>query len=419
MTASVLHYLKKQADYFQVNRILEEHEEIKAENNRLRLVTGGQSQKIVLQVWKDGKQATLHASTLTKGLAEQAIRAAGLADRKEYFYGLPTPSSASAYRFQRPQDRFFQQPPERLVAMAQEILGTVHDKEVDVSALSLTRLRQQEEVTNNEGVSVQDSIRTVSLSLQASAGKGKSTYWDSVTYPFLFDYTTFAAQVKEKAQAFLHPVQATRSMLKGLTVTFTPEAFSNLMQTAFIENYNGQNVEKGKSLLQGRQGEELFSKVSLMDDGRLPQGILSGKADFEGTPKQQTPLIRNGKVVRFIYDYNTARHNEVPSTGNADVTGINFSDLVFRGPRHEPEDTLLVDTIMGAHTANPLTTAFSVKAEKAFILRNGKITPIAPVMLSGRMLDVLAKIEGVGRQAQYRNHMLTGPVTTTGVHVVP
>lgn len=412
-------FLKKNTDYYQINTIEEHQEEVVAENNILKLFNIGDNTKVVLQCWKDGKHATVHGSAFTLAMAKQAAKLAKLSDRKEYFYGLPDKHPPSAYGFARKGDVFFRSPPERLLEIARDVLHVVHDDVVDVASLSVTRIGQDQRVQNSQGVDVRDRINTLSLSVQATAEHGKSTYWDGVAYPFLFDYRKLARHVKEHARLFLSLKKIQKKQARTLPVTLSPDALSSLMQTALIDNFNGQYVEKGKSIFQDRLGEKVFGNISLVDDGTLQEGILSGKMDFEGMPKQRTPLVKRGIVEHFVYDYNTATHNHTSSTGNADVTGINTRDLVLTGPSGKIDDTIYVDTIMGAHTANALTTAFSVKAEKAYILRKGEKIPLAPFMISGRMLDVLNHVLAIGKQVQYRNTLLSGPLMTKKIAVIP
>jgi PmbA protein len=80
------------------------------------------------------------------------------------------------------------------------------------------------------------------------------------------------------------------------------------------------------------------------------------------------------------------------------VTNINaeFSDMTEIS---EISDGITVHSVMGAHTANPITGDFSVEARNAFEIKNGEITnPIKKAMISGNIFEIMKKVEGLNSE---------------------
>jgi len=64
-----------------------------------------------------------------------------------------------------------------------------------------------------------------------------------------------------------------------------------------ISSVNADNVQRGRSLWAGRIGEKVAaSKLTVFDDGLMPKGVGSLNFDFEGVPRQKTPIITRGKL---------------------------------------------------------------------------------------------------------------------------
>ena len=179
-------------------------------------------------------------------------------------------------------------------------------------------------------------------------------------------------------------------------------------------SFFGEEIQKGRSMLKGKLGETLFSKlVTIVDDGRLPHGYASRPFDGEGTTSQTTPVIEGGKFSRMLLDKASALHFGLPSTGNSSrglksppMTSI--SNLYLKaGP--EPFDTLvktmgdgvIITDLMGVHTANAITGSFSLGAT-GLLVEKGKITkPIKGFALAGNVLDLFRDLTSIGSDLRF------------------
>jgi len=176
-----------------------------------------------------------------------------------------------------------------------------------------------------------------------------------------------------------------------------------------------ENVQKGKSLLAGRIGEDIFSPMlRIRDDGTLPGGMGTAPFDGEGVPQQNTVLVDKGRLAGYLYDTYRARKAGMVSTGNATrgssksppLMGVsNFfidnGDTPFAGLLQGIERGILVTTVMGMHTANPISGDFSVGAA-GFLIERGSVTvPVKGIAIAGNIMELFHSVELVGNDLRF------------------
>lgn len=187
-------------------------------------------------------------------------------------------------------------------------------------------------------------------------------------------------------------------------VLLKPIAFTELLEYALIPSISADSVQKGRSPLAQKVGERIASeRLCMIDDGLLSGGMGSSAFDGEGVPSQRTPLIEEGLLKGFLYDSYTAGKAGMKSTGNAarsgysEVPRVSIRNLIVSSSA--PFDLLsetkgvLVNSLIGAHTANPISGDFSVEARNSFYVAPGEpARPIRSLMLAGNIFDLLKDI---------------------------
>ncbi len=195
-------------------------------------------------------------------------------------------------------------------------------------------------------------------------------------------------------------------------VVFHPFAMSDLIENAFVPSIDADNIQKGRSSLIDKIGETLASdSLSIYDDGTVEGGLGSSISDDEGVPSQRTSVIENGILESYLYDSYTAGKAGVESTGNgvrgsyASLPRVGTTNLVIEYPSSdiisEIDNGVLINTVIGAHTANPISGDFSVEARNAFVIENGEIAaPVKSLMVSGNIFELLSKVQGAGKDTK-------------------
>jgi PmbA protein len=240
------------------------------------------------------------------------------------------------------------------------------------------------------------------------------------------DFSLVGARAAELARSSLNSVSVESG---SYDVLLGPQAFADIMEGTLLFAINAESVQKGRSSLSSKVGERVaVDGLTMVDDGLLPGGLGTSSFDDEGVPTRQTIIIKDGILESFIYDSYTAGKEGRESTGNAMRGTYQLSPKVgphnvrFEYPRSdvmgETERGIYVNSIIGAHTANPVTGDFSVECRNSFIVEGGqKIKPIKSLMLSGNAFDFLRKIDGMGRDDRKVGAFVTPTVKVKDVRV--
>jgi PmbA protein len=277
-------------------------------------------------------------------------------------------------------------------------------------------------VVNSHGIELQERETSMHASMDAIArGDGVATgseFHNSRT--FCGDLQSVGRSAAEMARDSLG---GTAAKSGTFDVILRPLAFTELLDHAFVPSLYADSVQKGRSMLSGKIGEEVFSRsLAIVDDGLLDGGIGSSAFDGEGVSSQRTVLAKEGRLQGFLYDSYTAGKADTVSTGNAVRSG--YSEVPRVGIRNlivsskdafdlqEVTRGVLVNSFIGAHTANPISGDFSVEAKNAFYVSPGDAaSPIGSMMLAGNIFQLLKEID-VGKDVR-----AVGAVVTPSVRV--
>jgi PmbA protein len=191
----------------------------------------------------------------------------------------------------------------------------------------------------------------------------------------------------------------------------TAAQFLSVLASSFLS----ENVEKGKSLLKEKLNKPIFSPfLTVIDNGLLPEGIMTSPFDDEGVNRRQNVLVGNKKVQGFLYDTYWGMKAGCSSTGNSKRNGmqtppgVGISNLfIEKGKSTQKEilnshkKALLITDVMGIHTANPVSCDFSVGVS-GFWLENGeKCYPVKGVVFTGNIIDLFSGIEQIGDDLRF------------------
>jgi len=311
----------------------------------------------------------------------------------------------------------------------QMIEGATSIPDIIVTSGSFSRSVGNQLILNTNGVEIEDHGTAVSGFVDViTTGDNISTAYDySISRNLDIDFSAIGRNAADLALASINgiPIETHRT-----NVIFHPFAFSDILESTFLPSIDADNVQKGRSSLIGKLGEELtVPELTLVDDGTLSGGIETSVSDEEGTPSQRTTVVGNGVLDSYLYDSYTAGKDNVNSTGNAvrnsyvsnpSVGTRNF--IIEYPPSDIISDTdggVFVNTVIGAHTANSISGDFSVEARNAFTIKDGQIDkPIKSLMISGNIFEMLKNVTGAGYDVKKAGGMVTPSIRIKNVNVV-
>lgn len=297
--------------------------------------------------------------------------------------------------------------PASALALLEQMLAGAEEHTADVTAGSAGLSIATVTLANSSGVHYTDNHTGVSLSLEA-------IHEQSTGYEF--DHSSFIDKVDpfrvgERATFFAHESAGGKEIPTGnYEILLSPLAYAELLGGVFIPALNGRNVHAGRSRFAQSLGECVTDpSISMYDDPSLPGASGSVTWDAEGMPTHRIDFVSDGVLKAFAYDLKTAYRYGKTSTASAvrggygGSPGIGHHNFVVDGKRSNIADerVVYVHSVVGAHTANPMSGEFSVELSNAFWMNDGEFQePIRSAMLSGNVFSLHNEILGISQESR-------------------
>ena len=285
-------------------------------------------------------------------------------------------------------------------------IDTTIDQGCDITGSGFSASEGRSLIINSNGVSIEDEGTGFGIGLSVTTQKGGkiATAYNSQSSRFFdLDGEKLAIEVCNLAKSSLDtkPIDT-----NDYDVVLDYYATTGLLQT-FISAFNGENVMRGRSILKDKMGMEIANpNLTIVDNPLLENGMCTSKCDGEGSVSEKTELVKDGVLNSFIYDIYTANKQGVKTTSNGlrgsylTTPMISPTNVEFKFDEmkdlSEIDKGVLTTSVLGAHTANPISGDFSVEASNAFKIENGELTdPINKAMISGNIFEIMKKVEGL------------------------
>lgn len=201
------------------------------------------------------------------------------------------------------------------------------------------------------------------------------------------------------------------------------EIIGLMLHEAFGHATEGDIVEAGGSVLEGRIGSKVASEhVTIVDDGRVEGGYYV-PYDDEGTPKRKVRTVENGVLKTFLHSLSTASKLGGEPTGNARAMTYAHPHLVrqtntYMEPGDWKVDELFKDTRRGIYVkgkgamggqVDPAMGTFTFTAGPSYLIENGEpVKLVRGVMLSGFILETLKNVDAVADDLAVRTSVFGG-----------
>ncbi|RMF89919.1 MAG: TldD/PmbA family protein [Methanobacteriota archaeon] len=394
MVEEALKRLSKTADEAEIFHLRTRTFTVKTKRYGIDLFKENSSEGYGIRVLKNHRMGFYFSNRLDGDALEMAVKVAGSAEEDRH-HALP-----GEQRYLDRDQPLFEMDVEEGIKMAGELVGACRDhKGVDPTAGALSWSTSQTTVANTKGLYAVKKEASISayLSTVAKNGGPSTGFHFQVSRRKDIDPLEVAGEACRLALSSLNPA---RLEAGEMPVILRPMAVAELFEYALIPSFSADNVQRGRSKLQGMVDEEVFSDVTIVDDPTMEGGLMSEPFDDEGVASKRTVLVEKGILRGFLYDMYTAAKEGCESTGNGvrashsslpQVGPSNF--IVTGGQRIESEEeALVVHGLIGAHTSNPISGDFSCETRNAYL--NGR--PVKKAIISGNIFTILQGGVGFG-----------------------
>ncbi len=411
----------QELDAFEVAAIIDQTLVVEAKGQRVDRWMRTASQGLAIRAIRGGRLGFAATTEINARAVHQAAKAA-LASLK-----VVAPSAEAVLPAQQPAQGQLDEPaatpfeeiPDGAridVALTLESTAMAADSRIRrVQHPRYEEARRRMLVVNSHGVreDASRSICSCELKVVADAGSAPESAYD-------FDYGTAFTAIdpaecaRRAARRALAKLGAERIGGGSLPVLFDQRAASCLVRL-LASSFFADSIQRGKSLLASRRGELYYHpSVTVVDDGLLPGGIASFPFDGEGVPRRRTLLVRDGVIESWLYDGARASRDGVLSTGSSlresvhRLPAIGVSNCFLKPGSATPEaiarqmgSGLLVTDLLGVHTANAVSGAFSLGAE-GFVVANGvAAAPFRGVTVAGNVHEVFKRVAAIGSDLRF------------------
>jgi PmbA protein len=294
-----------------------------------------------------------------------------------------------------------------LIGMERAIID--YDKRIVVTRnCELQEADIQINIMNSNGLTAKSSKTLYMLSAMAVAKDGDEVSW----YDWLWsnrlneiDAEVFGINTAQKTVSFLSSEQIETGIYDGI---LTPQASSDMLGI-LAGSFLSENLYKDKTMLKDRMGTKCFSEIINIKDSGM-HGTDSFPFDGEGVPSCENIVVKNGYFNTFLYDGYYGRKYNVPSTGNCERGGVKepprCAPRGFFIEKGEGDITgvlsngVIIEELMGTHTANPVTGDFSLGAI-GYLCRNGSKKPFKGIIFSGNVFEMLNNVKEIGNDLRF------------------
>lgn len=267
-------------------------------------------------------------------------------------------------------------------------------------------------LANSEGVAVADrtTSSSVGVNLVMQEGERAINIWDSEAretgWP---DTDALALRVIGDLRDLRSPAKAVGGTVD---VVFRPEAVAELLSSLIIAAVDGDDALRGKTVWSDKLGEEVADKrLRILDDPLRGEAIGAVPFDGDGVPTRRMPIIEDGVLRNFLFDIRDGSEHGKESTASGVRGGfrsppsVGTHHFVVEGDGAQAPDKIIggvddgyvVESVLGAHTANATTGDFSITAPNVWRIKGGEVeSAVEDIAISGNLPELLHRIDGIG-----------------------
>ncbi len=247
--------------------------------------------------------------------------------------------------------------------------------------------------------------------IRTMKGHGITGGWSDLREKAPFD-----GIARESAEKAIQLLSAKRPKGEKATVILDPAMTGLLSHEAVGHTVEADFVLSG-SITSGKIGKRVGSEILSMSDSGTsritPFGAGTIFVDDEGVLAGETEIIRDGILVSYLHDRETAAKFGVTSTGNARAYEYTDEPLVrmrntYVKPGSQTREEMISDVRHGYLVMGPqngqadANGEFMFGAEECLRIENGEIAEtLRGATISGRIFDALMSVDAVSRDFSF------------------
>ena len=185
--------------------------------------------------------------------------------------------------------------------------------------------------------------------------------------------------------------------------------------SVFSPAFSAKRVLDGMSPLKDKIGERIASTcITITDDPQREGNPVGTTFDAEGVATHRKAVVKEGILMTYLHNRETALRMNTETTANASKTG--YSGTIGISPHsfaiecgedsldelfEKAENGIYITEVKGLHAgANPVTGDFSLESA-GFVIRNGrKCEAVKSFTVAGNFLSLLSDVSAVSNELE-------------------
>ena len=304
------------------------------------------------------------------------------------------------------------------VALCQHIDAAARARDTRVSqvSVSLSGSWSVIDIVRADGFVASDVRPLVRLNVQIVAQNGarRETGYHGIggryLYSRLFEPAQWNRAIDIALDQALVNLESVAAPAGEMPVVLGPGWPGVLLHEAIGHGLEGDFNRKGTSAFSGRIGERVATpRVTVVDEGAIPDRRGSLTIDDEGTPTGRTVLIEDGILKGYLQDRLNARLMGMEPTGNgrresfAHAPMPRMTNTFMLGGNDDPAELIgrvpngIYAKSFGGGQVDITSGKFVFSCTEAYKIENGRIgAPIKGATLIGDGPTVLTRVKGIG-----------------------
>ncbi|NLI92189.1 MAG: PmbA/TldD family protein [Peptococcaceae bacterium] len=184
---------------------------------------------------------------------------------------------------------------------------------------------------------------------------------------------------------------------KKTVVILAPSVVEQMAEQYILSNFNGENIVQGQSKFTQEdfiQNKKVFHEgISMEIDPLRPYQWTSYLLTSEGIPALYTALVLNGVLCSPILNAKYGlRWGILPTAIPYGAAGIRMrqnNQIPWTDMLKGIDDGILVLSVLGLHTQNPVSGSFSLAVPSGLRIKNGHFVGKADIRINGSYWDIL------------------------------
>ncbi|MGC9516818.1 MAG: TldD/PmbA family protein [Methanomicrobiales archaeon] len=434
----IIHLLEDRADYVDIRAGENNNTSIVMKDTKIKEIKSGSDFGCSIRVLKDGAWGFAFTSQISKleDMAEEAFKLANsiksdvvLADVEDIVAKVGSNAKIKPANVTMDEKK----------DLISEINNATRIDKIASTNVSYVDMEGKTLFLNSQGSSIHVEDARVAIFLNAVASSGNNMQFGHGSIGGACGFEAFRKEDTEKfgrkiALKAVRLLDAKSPPSGQFPVIMDPELTGVFIHEAVGHASEADLILQNDSILKGKIDEIIGSEiVNIIDDGSM-DAFGYYPYDAEGVKTKENYLVKEGKLVSYISSRETASKLDIEPSGNArssisDQPIVRMSNTYLKPGNMEFEE-LIEDIPYGIYLkgsrGGQVDTGkgiFQFNAAESFMIENGEVKkPLRDVSLSGNILEILNKVDGVGSDFKMSIGFCgkagqTAPVGDGGPHV--